>query len=73
MDVRQEIAARQRVFHEVIKDVDAFARHVSETFGIPIENMIVLAHSLAASPSQPGSTITRRRSARLILATAHFT
>src|SRR5438477_5561792 len=34
--------------HDVIKDVDAFARHVSEKFGIPIENMIVLAHSLAA-------------------------
>src|SRR5882757_515297 len=34
--------------HDAIKDVDAFARHVSETFGIPIENMIVLAHSLAA-------------------------
>jgi alpha-beta hydrolase superfamily lysophospholipase len=32
----------------VIKDVDAFARHVSEKFGIPIENMTVLAHSLAA-------------------------
>jgi SAM-dependent methyltransferase len=32
----------------VIKDVNAFARHVSETFGIPIENMVVLAHSLAA-------------------------
>src|SRR6266545_3599712 len=34
--------------HDVIKDVDAFARHVSERFGMPIENMIVLAHSLAA-------------------------
>ena len=34
--------------HDVVKDVDAFARHVSETFGMPIENMIVLAHSLAA-------------------------
>jgi alpha-beta hydrolase superfamily lysophospholipase/SAM-dependent methyltransferase len=34
--------------HDVIKDVDAFARHVSEQSGIPIENMIVLAHSLAA-------------------------
>src|SRR5206468_7667656 len=34
--------------HDVIKDVDAFARHLSEKFGIPIENMIVLAHSLAA-------------------------
>src|ERR1700720_4726183 len=34
--------------HDVIKDVDAFSRHVSEAFGISIENMIVLAHSLAA-------------------------
>ena len=33
---------------DLIKDVDAFARHLSEEFGIPIENMIVLAHSLAA-------------------------
>src|SRR6266853_3644652 len=33
---------------DMIKDVDAFARHVSEQFGIPIENMIVIAHSLAA-------------------------
>ena len=34
--------------HDVIKDVDVFARHVSEKFGIPIENMFVLAHSMAA-------------------------
>jgi alpha-beta hydrolase superfamily lysophospholipase/SAM-dependent methyltransferase len=34
--------------YDVIKDVDAFVRHVSETHGIPIENVIVLAHSLAA-------------------------
>ena len=34
--------------HDVIKDVDAFARHISRTHSIPIENMIVLAHSLAA-------------------------
>lgn len=34
--------------HDVTKDVDAFVRHVSENFGIPVENMIVLAHSLAA-------------------------
>src|SRR4029077_21007354 len=33
---------------DVIKDIDAFVRHVCETHGIPIENMIVLAHSLAA-------------------------
>jgi alpha-beta hydrolase superfamily lysophospholipase/SAM-dependent methyltransferase len=37
-----------KTLHELIKDVDAFARHISEMFGIPIENMIVLAHSLAA-------------------------
>ena len=34
--------------HDVIKDVDAFTRHVSEKFSIPTQNMIVLAHSLAA-------------------------
>lgn len=34
--------------HDVIKDVDCFARHVSKKHGIPFENMIVLAHSLAA-------------------------
>jgi alpha-beta hydrolase superfamily lysophospholipase len=33
---------------DVIKDVDAFARHISRDYEIPIENMIVLAHSLAA-------------------------
>lgn len=33
---------------DVIKDVDAFARHISRTHGIPMENTIVLAHSLAA-------------------------
>ena len=34
--------------HAVIKDVDCFARHISKEHGIPFENMIVLAHSLAA-------------------------
>ncbi len=34
--------------HDVIKDVDAFARHISQRHNIPIENLIVLAHSLAA-------------------------
>src|SRR5437773_8157178 len=33
---------------DVIKDVDCFARHISKKHGIPWENMIVLAHSLAA-------------------------
>src|SRR5438094_2495187 len=35
-------------FADVIRDVDAFARHISERYEIPIENMTVLAHSLAA-------------------------
>ena len=34
--------------HDVIKDVDAFARHISQRHSIQVENMIVLAHSLAA-------------------------
>src|SRR5205814_3989426 len=32
----------------VIKDVDAFVRHISETCRIPLENMVVLAHSVGA-------------------------
>src|SRR5829696_43737 len=32
----------------VIKDTDAFVRHVSEQHSIPIENMIVMAHSVGA-------------------------
>jgi alpha-beta hydrolase superfamily lysophospholipase/SAM-dependent methyltransferase len=35
-------------FSDVIRDVDAFARQISERYEIPIENMIVLAHSLGA-------------------------
>ncbi|MGI8956128.1 MAG: bifunctional alpha/beta hydrolase/class I SAM-dependent methyltransferase [Chthoniobacterales bacterium] len=33
---------------DVIKDVDAFVRHLGERYEIAIENMILLAHSLAA-------------------------
>ena len=33
---------------DVIKDVDAFVRHVSQHYGIAFQNMILLAHSLAA-------------------------
>src|SRR5947207_11526083 len=33
---------------DVIKDVDAFARHISRRHEMPLENMIVVAHSLAA-------------------------
>src|SRR5437867_6429731 len=34
-------------FADVVKDVDAFVRHISRRHGIALENMIVLAHSLA--------------------------
>ena len=33
---------------DVVKDVHAFARHISQQHGIALGNMIVLAHSLAA-------------------------
>jgi alpha-beta hydrolase superfamily lysophospholipase/SAM-dependent methyltransferase len=32
----------------VVKDIDAFVRHVSRHHGIPTENMVVLAHSVGA-------------------------
>src|SRR5687767_16033408 len=32
----------------VIKDVDAFVRHVSKVHAIPLENIMVLAHSVGA-------------------------
>ena len=35
-------------FTDLIRDVDAFARHISGRYEIPFENIIVLAHSLAA-------------------------
>jgi alpha-beta hydrolase superfamily lysophospholipase/SAM-dependent methyltransferase len=37
-----------RELRDVIKDVEFFVRHISATHAIPLENMIVLAHSLAA-------------------------
>lgn len=37
-----------RELRHLIKDVDVFVRHVSAEHAIPIEDMIVLAHSLAA-------------------------
>lgn len=33
---------------DVIKDVDAFVRHIAVRFDLVLENMILLAHSLAA-------------------------
>jgi alpha-beta hydrolase superfamily lysophospholipase len=35
-------------FGTLVKDVDAFVRHVSEQHGFALENMIVLAHSVGA-------------------------
>src|SRR5947207_14596441 len=37
-----------RDLSDVIKDVDAFVRHISQRYGIALEHVIVLAHSLAA-------------------------
>jgi len=33
---------------EIIRDVDAFVRHISAEYGIPIENIVVMAHSVGA-------------------------
>ena len=35
-------------FAQIVKDLDVFVRHVSTQHGIPIENMIVLGHSVGA-------------------------
>jgi len=32
----------------LVKDVDSFVRHVSTTYGIPYENIVVLAHSVGS-------------------------
>src|SRR5688572_25192388 len=35
-------------FSRIVKDLDAFVRHVSQTHGIAIEDMVVLGHSVGA-------------------------
>jgi len=35
-------------FADVVKDVDAFAQHISSRHGVALENMIMLGHSLGA-------------------------
>jgi len=35
-------------FADIVKDVDAFARHISSRHGIALGNMIMLGHSLGA-------------------------
>ncbi len=37
-----------RELGDVIKDVDSFVRHIAQEYDVPLENMILLAHSLAA-------------------------
>src|SRR5947208_16604194 len=59
-------------FADVIRDVDAFARHISERYEIPIENMIVLAHSLAAVSVAAWVHDYAPRIRAMILATAAF-
>src|SRR5213595_588874 len=35
-------------FADVVKDLDAFTRHISRRYGVALENMIILGHSLGA-------------------------
>ncbi|HEV7241108.1 MAG TPA: bifunctional alpha/beta hydrolase/class I SAM-dependent methyltransferase [Thermoanaerobaculia bacterium] len=35
-------------FSQIVKDLDAFVRHVSRTHGIAVEDMVVLGHSVGA-------------------------
>jgi alpha-beta hydrolase superfamily lysophospholipase/SAM-dependent methyltransferase len=35
-------------FSRVVKDLDAFVRHISQTHGIAIEDMVILGHSVGA-------------------------
>jgi alpha-beta hydrolase superfamily lysophospholipase len=59
-------------FADVIRDVDAFVRHISERYEIPIENMIVLAHSLAAVSVAAWMHDYAPQIRAMILATAAF-
>ena len=57
---------------DVIRDVDAFVRHISEDHEIALENMIVLAHSLAAVTVAAWAHDYGPPIRALILATAAF-
>ncbi len=57
---------------DIIKDLDAFARHVSEQYAISFENMIVLAHSLGALHVAAWVHDYAPRIRAMILATAAF-
>ncbi len=57
---------------DVIKDVDTFVRHVAERYDFSLENMIVLAHSLAAVTVSAWVHDYAPPICALILATAAF-
>jgi alpha-beta hydrolase superfamily lysophospholipase/SAM-dependent methyltransferase len=57
---------------DIIKDVDVFARHVSDRYAVPLENMIVLAHSLGAVHAAAWVHDYAPRIRAMILATAAF-
>src|SRR5947199_429616 len=59
-------------FADVIRDVDAFARHISERYKIPFENVIVLANILAAVSVAAGVHDYAPPIRAMILATAAF-
>ena len=48
MDDRPGERGSAKNFADVVKDVDALSRHISKSYGIALENMIVLAHSVGA-------------------------
>ena len=57
---------------DIIRDIDTFVRHISEQYGIPVENMIVLGHSLAAVTIAAWIHDYGPRIRAMILATAAF-
>src|SRR5574338_805296 len=61
-----------RELRDLIKDVDAFVRHISSEHGIALENMVLLAHSLAAGTVSAWVHDYGPGIRALILATAAF-
>jgi alpha-beta hydrolase superfamily lysophospholipase len=37
-----------RHFHDLVRDADTFVRHISETYEIPLNNMVLLGHSVGS-------------------------
>ncbi|MBI1731866.1 MAG: alpha/beta fold hydrolase [Gammaproteobacteria bacterium] len=42
------VRGHARHFHDFVRDADAFIRHVSETYGIPTSDMVLLGHSVGS-------------------------